>query len=89
MKSYRKFKRKLLKDKEIKQAYDELELEFEIAKLLIQRRVQKGLTQKELASKLGTTQSAIARLESGSYNPSISFLTRVASALDSKLTISI
>ena len=89
MKSYTQFKTKLLKDKEVKKAYDELGPEFEFVRLLIQKRLEKGLTQHELARKIGTKQSAISRLESGTYNPTVSVLRKVAKALESKLEISI
>lgn len=48
-----------------------------------------GLSQKELARKIGTKQSAISRLESGTYNPSLSFLHRVSGALDARLKLSL
>jgi DNA-binding XRE family transcriptional regulator len=88
MKTYENFKKQLLKDKEIREAYDALESEFLIAAKVIEKRLEKGLTQSELAKKVGTKQSAISRLESGSYNPSITFLEKVAKALDVHLVIS-
>lgn len=89
MKSFRKFKNELLKDKQIRKAYDALRPEFELAAALIERRNALGITQAELAKKVGTKQSAIARLESGAYNPSVGLLERVAEALDARLTISL
>lgn len=89
MKSYIKFKKQLLRDKHIKKAYDELGPEFEIAALLIKQRLQRKITQKELAKLMGTKQSAISRFESGTYNPSVVFLYKIAEALDAKLKISI
>jgi len=88
MKNYSNFKTKLLKDKEVRKEYDDLELEFIIAKAVIAKRLEKGLSQSELAEKVGTKQSAISRLESGNYNPSINFLGKVATALNLKLNIS-
>ena len=44
------------------------------------------MTQKQLAEKVGTKQSSIARLESGNYNPSLQFLQKVANALGKQLT---
>jgi ribosome-binding protein aMBF1 (putative translation factor) len=62
--------------------YKALEEEFEVAKQVIELRLKKKMTQKELADKMRTSQSCIARLESGSYrNPSLSFLRRVGGAL--------
>ena len=89
MKNYKQLKTKLLKDKEIKKAYDKLGPEFSLIAMLIKKRIEKGLTQEELAQKIGTKQSAISRLESGSYNPSIAFLRRVAKALNAQLKVKI
>lgn len=89
MKSYKQFKTKLLKDKEIREAYEKLGPEFVLVEMIIKKRITKGLTQKELARRVGTKQSAISRLESGKYNPSLSFLQKVADALDTRLKISL
>ena len=88
-KNYKQFKKKLLKDQEIKRAYEKLGPEFALIKMIIKKRIEKGLTQKELARKIGTKQSAVSRLESGTYNPTISFLEKVAEALDARLKISL
>ena len=82
-------KKELLKDPEFKKAYDELEPEFDLIASVIQKRIEKGLTQKELAKKASTKQSAISRLESGAYNPSFAFLQKIAKALDAKLKIAL
>ncbi len=88
MDSYKKFKQQLLRDKEIKNAYDELGSEFALVHMIIEKRNECGLTQAALAKKLGTKQSAISRLERGTYNPTVSFLQKLAVALGTKLTIS-
>jgi len=88
MESYNNFKKRLLKDKEVRKAYDAFAPEFAIAQAVIQKRLEKGLTQSELAQKIGTKQSAISRLESGNYNPSITFLEKVAKALNLNLVVS-
>lgn len=89
IKSYKQFKIKLLKDKEIKRAYEKLGPEFVLTEMIIKKRITKGLTQKELARRIGTKQSAVSRLESGEYNPTLSFLQKVADALDVRLKISL
>jgi len=89
MKSYSNFKKSLLKDKEIRKEYDALAPEFAIAEAVIRKRLEQGLTQSQLAKKIGTKQSAISRLESGSYNPSITFLEKVAKALNLNLVVSL
>ncbi len=63
--------------------------EFGLIAMIIEKRIQKGMTQAQLAKKIGTKQSAIARLESGTYNPSIDFLQKVAEGLNTKLTVSL
>ena len=80
---------KAMKDPQIKAEYDRLEPEYQIIRAIIDKRIEKKLSQKEMAAKMGTKQSALSRLESGTYNPSLAFLKKVATALDSKLTISI
>ena len=87
MKSYRQFKREALKDKQLAKAYYALEPSYELITYLMKRRIEKGFTQRQLAERLGTKQSAIARLESGTYNPSVGFVSRIADALGAKLTL--
>ena len=87
--SWKDYKNKLLKDPEVKKHYDELEVEFQILEDVIEKRWEKKMTQKELAEKMGTKQSAISRLGSGNYNPTVKFLKRMADALDAKLEIRI
>jgi DNA-binding XRE family transcriptional regulator len=74
---------KELKDPEFKREYEALEDEFTLAREVVALRAKHHLTQRELAEKIGTSQPAIARLESGNYkNLSLSFLRRVAKALN-------
>ncbi len=81
LKSFGKFRDKMLKDPEIRKAYDALELDFSVIEQVLKKRLQKKMTQADLAKKMGTKQSAIARLESGSYNPSVAFLYHFVSIL--------
>lgn len=78
-----------LKDPEWKKGYDALELEYNIIAQVIQKRLDKKMSQKQLAEKVGTKQSAISRLEGGNSNPSVAFLEKVAKALGGKLQISL
>ena len=81
------WEKEALKDPKLKAEYDRLEPEFAVIHAMIDARIRKDLTQKELAEKLGTTQSAISRLEGGNVNPTIGFLKKLAEALDSRLDI--
>jgi len=89
MKNYRQFKYRLLKNPQIKKAYKELGPEFEVVTLLLEMRLKKHITQREVAKRAGTKQSAISRFESGTYNPSLSFLYKVADALNAELKVSV
>ncbi len=71
-----------LKNKEFKKTYDEYEEEFDLATEVIRLRIASNMTQSQLAKLAGTSQPAIARLESGSYkNLSLSFLRKIGKAL--------
>ena len=89
MKRYSALKKQLLKDKLIRKAYEDLGPEFKVVALFIKKRLEKGLTQRELARRIGTRQSAIARFESGAYNPTVDFLNKVAAGLNTRIKISI
>ncbi len=85
--NHNEIKKLLLDDNEIKSEYDKLSPIYELKKEIIRLRIEKGLSQKELAALMGTKQSAISRLENGSYNPSVEFLNRIAHTLGKELHI--
>ena len=74
-------------DPDYQSAYDELGPEFNLAHSLIEARVSAGLTQKQLAEKMHTTQSVIARMESGRTHPSTRTLHKVAQSTGTRLRI--
>lgn len=79
----------LMNDPEYARRYQDQEEEFNIARELIQARTRTGLTQEEVARRMGTTQSAVARMESGKPVPSLRSLQRYAKATGSKVKISL
>jgi ribosome-binding protein aMBF1 (putative translation factor) len=79
---------KWLKSREYRKAHEELALEFELARAVIEARTSAGLTQEQLARRMDTTQSVIARLESGRTHPSTQTLERLAAAMGTRLRIS-
>lgn len=81
------FLQEQLKDPEFAREYDALIPEHELASSLIGLRAARGLTQKQLAEKVGTKQSSISRLESMDAKPSLRFLERVAAALDAHVVV--
>jgi ribosome-binding protein aMBF1 (putative translation factor) len=89
MQDYKYIKKRILKDKLVKKHYAGLKAEYDLISQVIEARIQKGFSQKVLAQRVGTKQSAISRFESGNYNPSLAFLTKISKALGTKLQISI
>jgi len=72
-----------LKNPGFRRAYEDLEEEYELAKQIIRFRIDRNLSQAQLAKLVGTSQPAIARLESGNHtNLTLGFLSRLAKALD-------
>ena len=84
---WKTFKKSLLSDPETKKAYINLEPRYRVIEKIIEKRIMENLTQKELAEKTGLKQSAISRLESGTYNPSLDFLNRIARGMGYELKI--
>jgi predicted transcriptional regulator len=82
-------KDELLKDDAIKKEYEKMRPEFEMATILIESRLQAKLTQVEVAQKMGTTQSVVARLESGHHLPSFKSLQKYAHAIEREIFITI
>ena len=76
------------KDPAYQAAYDELEEEFALAGAIADARSRAGLTQAEVAERMHTTQSNIARLEAGRTTPSTRTLEKFAEAVGAKLKIS-
>ena len=76
-----------MRDPAFAAAYRALEPEFQVARQVIRLRLERGLSQEELARKAGTGQPNISRLERATINPSLHFLQRVAEALGTEIEI--
>jgi ribosome-binding protein aMBF1 (putative translation factor) len=88
MTKHKDLKARLLKDPKVRKAYDALEEEFALMREVAKARGRAGLSQSELARRMKTTQSTIARLESGRGLPSTRTLGRFAKATGHRLRIS-
>lgn len=88
MKDWKQLKSELLQNKVVKKEYDRLTPRYKIISELISVRLKNGITQKELAQKIGTKQSAIARFEAGNVNPSLGFLEKIAEVMNYEMIIS-
>jgi DNA-binding XRE family transcriptional regulator len=80
-------KQRLMDNPEFREEYPKADAEFALIEAMITARREAKLTQAELAEKIGTTQSAIARLEAGRVSPSISTLRRYAEATGHQLQV--
>lgn len=87
MQKYDELKAKILSNPEVKKEYDSIGFEYEIAQALIEARVQSKMTQIEVAKKMNTTQSVIARLESGKRFPSLSTIYKYAIAVNRTINL--
>jgi len=83
-----KLHQKWMKEPKYRKAYEALEEEFILASAVMDVRNRAGLTQEELARRMGTTQPVVARLESGRSRQSMRTLERLADATGSRLLIS-
>lgn len=87
--NYNEFKAKIFAERpEVKEEYDTLGPQYEIIRAEIESRKAAGMTQKELAERMGTAQANISRFESGNYNPTLAFLQKMAQCLGKTLKIS-
>lgn len=87
--TFSQFKKKALKNPAVKAEYAALTPEYEFIKRIISERHKHGLSQQDLATRAGTRQPVISRLERGDSNPTIGQLQRVAKALNLKLKVSL
>ena len=87
MKSLKDVKAQLLAIPAVRQAYDAQAPEFELARELIAARMKAGLTQGDVAARMGTTQSVVARIESGRVTPSMRTVQRFASAVGARAVV--
>ena len=80
-------KSRFMENPEFREEYGRIEEEYALIEALVRARTAAKLTQAELARRLGTTQSAVARLEGGRVSPSFATLRRYAEATGTRLTV--
>jgi ribosome-binding protein aMBF1 (putative translation factor) len=82
-------KKTLMQNEEFRAEYQKADAEFQIVEALVRARTEGNISQAELAKRMGTTQSAIARMEGGGVSPSLATLRRYAAAAGLKLEINL
>ncbi len=85
--TWEEYEKILMKRPGFKEALEETRLEYEIARALIKARLEKGLTQAEIARRMNTKQSVISRVENARTMPSLAFLKRLAGVLNASLQV--
>jgi DNA-binding XRE family transcriptional regulator len=88
MSKWEDLEKELLSDSATKKEFDKLAPRYAVISELIEARIKHKMTQADVAKKVGTKQSSIARLESGNINPSLEFLQKVAQVLDLSVHLS-
>ena len=87
MSDLQKLTDELMQDPEFAKEYKAIEPEVNITRAILEARINAGMTQMELSQKSGISQADISRLETGTRNPSLNLLKRLAEAMDSTLRI--
>ena len=89
MLTHKQLRAKALRRSDVKAEFEKAGEEFALLDEFLKARSERGLTQAELAERIGTTQSAVARMESGrgKHSPSLATLSRYAEALGCRLEI--
>ena len=86
-KPWSELREEMLTDEQVKTEYEALRPQYELIEQIITARTQQGITQEELAKRVGTTQSNISRFEGGNYNPSLEFMQKLAHGLGKELHV--
>lgn len=81
------WKHEALRDPVFRKEHEAVRPKYDVIRAVLDARQRKGLTQAELARRVGTTQSAIARFESGAGNPTLDFLSKVSAAVGARLDV--
>ena len=84
---FSEMKELLMKDKEFSDEYAKLKPRYDVISQIIEERSRQDITQEELALRVGTQKSNISRFESGTYNPSLDFLIKIANSLGKEVQI--
>lgn len=86
--TYEEHVKDLLKNKKVREEYEKLLPEYELARSIIEQRLKKKMTQEAVAKKAGMPQSTISRIEGLTHGlPKISTLKKIANALDAKVVV--
>jgi transcriptional regulator with XRE-family HTH domain len=89
MTSFAELKKEMLQRDDVRAEYESLSAEFSLAEALIRARAEAEMTQAQVAERMKTSQSYVAKLESGQVSPSMRALQRYAAATGARLKITL
>ncbi len=87
MGDFKKFKEEMMQDPEVRKEYEALQPEMDVIRALLNARIEKNLTQKQLAELSGIRQSNISRIENGTCSPTIATLQQLAAGMGKRVHI--
>ena len=87
MSDFQAHKARMMQDPAFAAEYEAMAAQYELARQVISARLDKGLTQRQLAALVGTSQANISKLEHAELNPSLDFVQKVAGGLGKKLAV--
>jgi len=87
--SFEQYFEESLKDPKFKKLWERSDVKYQLSRQIIKKRLNKKISQQELAKRVKTTQNIISRIENSNFNPSLNLLKRISIGLDSKLDIRI
>ena len=87
MRKFNDYREEQLRDEEFRREYENMQPEFDVIRAIVNARISKNLTQKELAERTGINQADISKLENGTRNPTVNLLKRLAEGMDMALKI--
>lgn len=87
MKNLTMYKNEQMQNEQFAREYQALQPELDVIRAMIDARISKNMTQKELAERTGINQADISKIENGTRNPSLKLLQRIADGMDMMLKI--
>lgn len=84
---YKEFKKKILKNENVRAAYEELDPEYQLIREIVRCRTEQNMSQQDLADATGIDRSDISKLENGNANPSLRTIQKLAKGLGKKVAI--
>ena len=84
---YKEFKKKILKNENVRKAYEELDPEYQLIREIVRCRTEQNMSQQDLADATGIDRSDISKLENGNANPSLRTIQKLAKGLGKKVAI--